>query len=233
MNARLLTVAGVSALLLFGVPCAGGKGKEEKRLSSIDRYIQEASARAATQRGSPGSLYSPTGVLADVARDLRATQVDDLVTIVVLDKASAVSRGGTNTARKSSAKSSISSLFGPTNVGGALANLTSLGGQQQLQGQGETTRETLLTTTISARVVDVLPNGYLVVEGLKETWINSEHQQVSIRGVVRWNDLDQYNRVSSDRLANLEVRVNGKGVVGDAVRRPNFLWRLLLGLLPF
>jgi flagellar L-ring protein precursor FlgH len=79
----------------------------------------------------------------------------------------------------------------------------------------------------------VLPNGNLVVEGTKDIWINAERQQVTVRGIVRWNDLDGRNRVGSDRLAHLEIRVNGKGVVGDAVRRPNFLYRLLLGLVPF
>jgi flagellar L-ring protein precursor FlgH len=39
--------------------------------------------------------------------------------------------------------------------------------------------------------------------------------------------------IRSDRLAHLEVRIDGKGVVGDAIRRPNFLYRILLGLLPF
>jgi flagellar L-ring protein precursor FlgH len=50
---------------------------------------------------------------------------------------------------------------------------------------------------------------------------------------VRPTDVSPANTVRSDRLAQLEVRINGKGVVGDAVRRPFFLYRLLLGLLPF
>jgi len=71
------------------------------------------------------------------------------------------------------------------------------------------------------------------VEGNKDIAINSERQQVQVRGVLRWNDLSPGNVVRSDRLAELEIRVNGKGVVGDAIRQPNFLYRLLLGLLPF
>jgi len=78
-----------------------------------------------------------------------------------------------------------------------------------------------------------MPNGNLVVEGTKDVQINSEKQRVSVRGVVRWNDLTAANRISSDRLGELEVRVDGKGVVNDSIRRPNFLYRLLLGLLPF
>ena len=159
--------------------------------------------------------------------------MDDIVTVLVSESASAVSSGTTNTSRNSSAQSSILKLLGPQPAGGALADLTELGGEQKLQGQGQTSRTMALTTTISARVIHVLPNGYLVLQGTKDILVNSERQQVTIRGVVRWNDLDGNNRVASNRLANLEVKVNGKGVVGDAIRRPNFLYRLLLGLLPF
>jgi flagellar L-ring protein precursor FlgH len=211
-------------------PAAAGAGKTTP--SPIDVYIQQAASNAAKTGPSPGSLFAAGGRLAELGRDLRAAQVDDIVTIVVADKASAIARGTTNTARKSSASAGIPSLFGPRKMP-LLSDLAKFGGEQELQGQGTTTRETVLTTTISARVTHVLPNGYLVVEGAKDISVNSERQQVSVRGVARWNDLGPGNLIRSDRLAHLEVRVNGKGVVGDAIRRPNILFRILTGLLPF
>jgi flagellar L-ring protein precursor FlgH len=63
--------------------------------------------------------------------------------------------------------------------------------------------------------------------------INSENQVITIRGVIRPIDLDTTNSILSARLAQMEVQVTGKGVVNDAVRRPNILYRLLLGILPF
>ena len=51
--------------------------------------------------------------------------------------------------------------------------------------------------------------------------------------MIRPTDLDNTNVIQSDHIAELDVRVNGKGIVGDAIRRPFFLYRLLLGLLPF
>jgi flagellar L-ring protein precursor FlgH len=130
-------------------------------------------------------------------------------------------------------KASVGSLFGPTKLAGPLADLASANSNQSLDGQGATTRESTLTATLSARVTHVLPNGNLVVEGSKDTLINSERQTVVVRGVVRPSDLTTGNQVRSERLAQLEVRIHGKGVVGDAVRRPFILYRLLLGLLPF
>lgn len=182
---------------------------------------------------SPGSLYSPLGRLADSARDLRAGQVDDLVTIVVAENASAVASGVTNTQRKSSAQNKITSLAGPVSATGRIGNLLNLTNDQQLQGQGQTTRNMTLSTTISARVIDVTANGTLVVEGTKDIAVNSEKQTITVHGFVRPADLTPANTVSSNQVANLQIRVNGKGVVGDAIKRPFFLYRILLGLLPF
>ena len=221
-------------LLLSSLLLAQLLAADEKRsdLSPIDRFIAEASQGPDQSSGaSPGSLYTGNSRLADLTRDLRAAQVNDIVTIVVSDRASAVSRGATNSSRKSSAKASIGPVGGVTTRG--LSGLANLSGEAELQGQGETSRESVLTTTVSARVTHVLPNGNMVVEGSKDVMVNSERQLVAIRGVIRWNDLTPANMIRSDRMANLEIRVNGKGVVGDAVRRPNFLYRLLLGLLPF
>jgi flagellar L-ring protein precursor FlgH len=212
---------------------AAAENGAQGNLSPIDAYIQEATEPGRAGGSSPGSLYAPSGLLGNLGRDLRAAHVGDIVTVVVSDRASAVSSGTANSSRSSSASSSVLSLLGPLPAGGNLANLATLGGERQLQGQGQTSRTTVLTTTLSVRVTHALPNGNLVVEGTKETWINAERQRVSIRGIVRWNDLDGSNRVSSDRLSDLEVRVDGKGVVGDAIHRPNFLYRVLLGLLPF
>ncbi len=219
--------------LLLAVSLVAADADSQKNLSPIDAYIQDAMALSGSANAAPGSLYTSSGLLGNVGRDLRAAQVGDIVTVVVSDRASALSSGSTSSSRSSDASSSILSLLGPTAAGGNLANLANLGSERELQGQGQTSRTTVLTTTISVRVTHALPNGNLVVEGSKETWINAERQQVSIRGIVRWNDLDGANRVTSDRLSDLEVRVNGKGVVGDAIHRPNFLYRVLIGLLPF
>jgi flagellar L-ring protein precursor FlgH len=73
----------------------------------------------------------------------------------------------------------------------------------------------------------------MLVEATKDVEINSERQTITVRGIVRPADVASDNTVRSDRLGQLEVRVNGKGVVGDAIKRPFILYRLLLGLLPF
>jgi flagellar L-ring protein precursor FlgH len=201
---------------------------------SLDQYVQQVNQRShQASNTSPGSLYTSGGRLADGCRDVRASQTYDLVTIIVADKASAVSTGNTNTTRKSSAKNSITALAGVTKATGPLANLLNLTNAQQIQGQGTTSRGSTLTTTVTAEVTDVLPNGNLVIQGQKEIAVNSEKQVITVRGIVRPDDLSPINSVPSDRVARMEILVNGRGVVNDAVKRPFFLYRILLGLLPF
>lgn len=226
----------VITLLIVTTAAFAAKKKQPEPPSQtpLDNYVEESRARQAeVAPATPGSIWIPTSRLADAARDVRASQLDDVITIVVAEQASAVSSGTTKTQRQSSTSNSIAGLAGVTRATGPWANLANLSGNTQLNGEGTTSRSTTLSTTLTARVTHVLPNGGLVVEATKDIQINSERQTITVRGVVRPSDIDFTNSVQSNRLAQLEVRVNGKGVVGDAIKRPFFLYRLILGLLPF
>ncbi len=201
----------------------------------LDKYLKSASATSDQDNvsGQPGSIWSPTARLNDLARDLRASQVDDVVTIVVTETINAAATGASTTERASSANASITSLAGPKSPTGALANLLNQSGDQKLNGTGTTTRAATLNAVLTARVVKVLPGGLLYIEGSKDLQVNSEQQAITVRGIIRTADITTTNTVSSTQVADMEIRLNGKGVVGDAIRRPNALYRLLLGLLPF
>jgi flagellar L-ring protein precursor FlgH len=221
-------------LLLLLAVAHRGAAKKPPEPSALDRYVEDALSRNDARQGAaPGSLYSAASPFGDLARDLRASQVDDLVTVQVVERASATASGSVDTSRSSSASASISALAGPTKAAGPLSSLAGLQSDRKLKGEGSTSRETVLSTTVAGRVTHVLPNGYLVIEALKVIQVNGEHQTVRVRGVARPADLASGNIIRSDRLAQLEVAVNGKGVINDAVRRPSILYRVLLGLLPF
>lgn len=230
---RFGVVALAIACTVFTCWAANSKKTKRPELSPLDKYAAEAAQQAEGQKPTVGSLWTPGAQFADLGRDLKASQVNDLVTIVVAESASAVSTGTSKTQRKSSVTNSVAALAGITKATGPLANLANMSGGQSLDGSGTTSRQTTITTTLSARVTRVLPNGYLVLEGTKEIQVNSERQTVTVRGVVRPADLASDNSVPSNRLAQMEIRLNGKGVVGDSVRRPFILYRILLGLLPF
>lgn len=213
------------------------KLKPAPQPSAVDEYVRQAESRATLEGAAttPGSTFVSGSVMTDLTRDPRASRIDDVVTIIVAESASAVTSGTTKTARKSSANAAVTSLAGvksPTATT-LLSNLANISGNSSLDGQGSTTRSTTLNTNMTARVVHVLPNGFLVIEGIKNVQINSEWQTVSVRGVIRPADLSADNTVPSQRIAQLEVKLDGKGVVNDAIHRPNLLYRVLLGLIPF
>ena len=203
--------------------------------TALDEYVRAAESRSLDENAgrTAGSTWMNSTSMGDLARDVLASHVDDVVTIVVSEQASAVSAGATKTSRVSSTKNSINALAGVTAATGPLANLANVSGDTELNGAGSTSRTTNLTTSLTTRVAKVLPNGYLVLEGTKNIQINSDWQTITVRGVVRPADLAPNNTVSSSSVADLEVQLDGKGVVNDAIRRPMFLYRLLLGLLPF
>lgn len=234
MSRRIPTLLLAALLSAASTHAAKPPKKDPAAKSALDQYVEEAHKRAANAAAeSPGSLWSSGGTLADMATDVRARRVDDIVTILVNEQASAVSTGQTKTSRASAANAAITSAAGQLKATGALANLLNTNSNQSLDGEGTTSRTTTLSTTLSARVIDVLPNGYLVIEGSKTVMVNSENQVVTLRGVVRPADLSNGNMVQSDSVAQMELKINGRGVVNDAVHRPNLLYRLLLGLLPF
>ena len=219
------------------VPAASAKKKKEDKQpkpTPLDTYVEQAHRRAAAQaQQDPGSLWSGYSMFSDLGADVRAHRIDDVVTILVNESASAVSTGTTKTARASSANSSVTQLLKALPASSKLANLLNASTNTSLDGEGTTSRSTTLSTTITARVTDVLPNGYLVVEGNKTIGVNSENQVVTVRGVVRPADLSTANVVLSSNVGQLEVKIAGKGVVNDVARRPNIVYRTLLSLLPF
>ena len=224
-------------LLLLIATCAFAVSKKKVKpvvQTPLDRFVSDARARSLeAPPAAPGGIWTPGSRLADAARDLKASQVDDVITVLVVENASAVAKGTTKTARTSSTKNSVAALAGITKAAGPWANLAGVNGDTQLAGEGTTTRDVVISTTLTARVSGVMPNGAMLVEATKEVEVNSERQLITVRGIVRPADVASDNTVRSDRLGQLEVHVNGKGVVGDAIRRPFFLYRLLLGLLPF
>jgi flagellar L-ring protein precursor FlgH len=231
----LLPCVALHAASIPGLGKKKGSQPAQPQLSPLDQYVKSASE--ATDRDAaetaPGAIWSPAAHLGDLGRDVRASQLNDVVTILVAENVNAVAGGVSNTERASSATASITSLAGPKSPTGALANLLGTTGDQKLNGTGTTSRSATLTDTLSARVVKVLPGGLLLIEGAKHIQVNSEDQLIVVRGIIRTPDITTANTVASSQVADLEIRVNGKGVVGDAIRRPNALYRFLLGLLPF
>jgi len=150
----------------------------------------------------------------------------------VFESTRATTTADAASAKKSSVNLGIPNFLGAENGVKELPNAVKAKSDSNFEGEGSTSRNTSISTTITARVTDVLPNGYLVVEGIKEVRLNNENQFVYLRGVLRPEDISQGNVVSSADIAQMELKVEGRGMVSQPLN-PGWLYKLLTGVWPF
>ncbi len=225
---------GLLLLLLIAVLISGcgPKNATVTAANSLQSYVDEANAQMASQRPSDGSLWSGQGANTNLYRDFKARQVNDMVTIVVSETTQANSSADTSSSKDTSAKIAAPSFFGLENNIKELPNLVDAQANGSFKGSGATSRASALTTTVAARVKAVLPNGYLVIEGVRELRLNNENQMIYLTGIVRPEDISARNTVASGSVAQMEVRVQGHGVVSQP-QKPGWLYKLLTGVFPF
>jgi len=230
----ILALTTVSLLLTYAQPGgADTKPKPDSQQLRADYISRMERQMPSTQEaGTLGSLYLPNGALTDMVADYKARRVDDVVTLVVFENTTAQSTGDVNTQRATTTSAAITALPGKLKTGG-VNPLFGSNSSQQLTGKGETSAGSNVTTTLSARVIALLANGNMVVEAERKVDINSQHETMVVRGVLRPGDVGPNNTAPSTALANLEIELKGKGVVSDSIRRPNPIMRTLLWLVGF
>lgn len=179
-----------------------------------------------------GSLWSSNGAMTNLQADYKASRLNDLVTILVVQHTTAQATGNVGTERDFNTSSGISGLAGKINVSG-LNNLLTAQSASKLKGTGSTDASTTMNTSLAGQVIAVLPNGNLVVEAERLVTINNQKETMLVRGVLRPGDIKPDNTAPSTVLSNLEVELKGKGVVSDATRPPNPLMRAILWLIGF
>jgi flagellar L-ring protein FlgH len=222
------------ACIVLLVVCGSAAREKSKSHKSLDEYLQRLSSTSAANGlpSSPGSLWTDHGRLADLASDYKARQVGDLVRILVVQSLQAENTGNVATDRSFKASSGIKALAGHIKTSG-VQEIFSPESSQTLQGKAQASSSSSLRTSLTGRVVAVLPGGNLVVEAEREIVMNNEKQTILVRGVVRPGDLAPDNSVPSNAVANLELEVKGKGVVSEGTRPPNVFTRWLLRLVGF
>lgn len=193
------------------------------------------------EMASPGSLWRES---AGLFEDRKARGLNDLVTINIVESASATKKADTSTGRASSMDAGISGLFGSSlkydlkdiignlGVSGAVSPSISASNKNSFSGSGSTTRSDSFVATITARVIEVLPNGNFLIESRKDITVNREKQVLLLRGVIRPDDIAYDNTISSNYVANAEMIYTGDGVVNDK-QGQGWLVRLLDYVWPF
>jgi flagellar L-ring protein FlgH len=227
----------ISILLLttsFVTGTALAKEKPNPVAKSLEEYIREAKSSQSPLQTSEGSLYIDAGLNSQLFADLKARRVNDIVTIRVLESTVAESTADSQTNRKASTALSTPNFFGVENHNPniPLSKLVTTNSDMQFKGDGTTKRSGSVSAFMAARVKDVLPNGDLVIEGIKEVKVNNERQMLRLFGVVRPRDIGPDNVVVSAAIANMMVQIDGRGILSDSIK-PGWLFRVLTKVWPF
>ena len=161
--------------------------------------------------------------------DSKAWKVGDVIAVIISESNSA-----TKNAKTSSQKKNKASAEGTATTGALQGLFPGMGGsldvQNQFDGQGSTGRSGQLNSRITVRVVDILPNRNLVIDGTKTMEINEDTEVVTLSGVIRTDDISSTNTIYSYQIANAKLTYKGKGSISQA-HRPGILTRIINWIL--
>jgi len=187
------------------------------------------------QSSTLGSLWEPGNGRAFMFEDRRASRIGDIVVVQIVEQHKGSKKANTKADREASLSAGVGGgLFGLSSLTQKFAQYFNVDGSTSntFEGDGSTSREDTLTGTIAAKVVEVLPNGDLRIQGKRDVTVNSEKQTMTIKGIVRRIDLDTQNTVLSSSVADAQIAYTGLGVVDD-VQRPGWATRIFNWITPF
>jgi len=172
-------------------------------------------------------------------KDQRASQVGDILTVDISFDDKAQFNNETQTQRTTAEQDGISNLFGleqqiPKILPHAAnpSSLVNVNGTTNNDGKGAITREEQVTLEVAAIVMQVLPNGNLVVQGHQEMRVNNEIRDLQITGILRQQDITATNTTTLDKLAEARVSYGGRGNLTDD-QSPRYGMQLLDIVAPF
>jgi flagellar L-ring protein precursor FlgH len=180
-----------------------------------------------------GALFQ-TGYGINLYDDRRATRAGDIVTIVLQEKTQSSKSAATNISKGSTSELPEPTILGSVISGsGANGLFNSIENKNKFNGAADSDQSNSLTGTISAVVTAVYPNGLLQVQGEKWLQLNRGEEYVRVSGLVRQEDIDGSNAVSSLRLADARLAYSGTGELADA-NAAGWLTRFFLSpFMPF
>jgi flagellar L-ring protein precursor FlgH len=219
--------AAVAVALVLGGNALDAQPRQatsDKYDEQLTRYLESARKQAS---GSPA--VGASDWMNSLMGDNRARRMNDLVTIRVMESITASGTADSSISKASNGSASLPSFFGLESKLPSLIDPTNLAGTKSdtaFKGAGTTTRAGELTAVVTGRVAEVLPNGDLFIESVREIEINGDRQIVVLTGVARVADISTGNVVLSTSLGQLQIRYFGRGLMKDSLS-PGWLIRVL------
>lgn len=218
---------------------------EEPKLSAIDNPAPLAAPQAVALpmpaplpvERQPNSLWRP-GSRAFL-KDQRASNVGDILTVIIEISDNAAINNSTTRARSSGESSSASAFLGyETQLSRIFpdavdpTNLVDLGSDSSSTGTGAVNRKETINLRVAALVTQVLPNGNLVLAGRQEVRVNYEKRELQVAGIIRPEDITSTNTIGYDQIAEARIAYGGQGQVSD-LQQPRYGQQVFDILWPF
>lgn len=163
---------------------------------------------------------------ANLITDKRALKVGDLVTVKIVEAATAEQTSNVQTSKQASVGGGAGQGAFGANGSGLPITSYGAGGSEAFKGGGSSSRAGKIVTTLTARVISVMDSGNLVIEGRKSLKINEEKQHIYVRGVIRVGDVGRDNSILSSSISDAQIMYEGRGPLSEK-SRPGFFTRLL------
>lgn len=232
-NEAVMTAAALLAASVLTIGCGPTHIRAHTPRS---RNYEPGEYERAAEAVSEGSLWQDSS--RSLFADFRANRVGDLVSIRVDESPQASGESSTDMERESSMGFGVPNFFGFTQALTAAypeidpTKLVELMSSSSFSGTGDTQRGSRVRASIAVRVKQVLPNGDLFVEGTKIIMVNDEELHIYVSGVIRPQDIQQDNSISSALVADAQIEFTGRGPLTDN-QQQGWLTRLLQAINPF
>ena len=200
---------------------------KEADMKRMKLVILTLCACAAARIALADSLWPATS--DSLYKDKKAFKIGDVLTVNVMESASASHNADTKATKSSSAGVSWGAQRSSHGVPFQDFGIT---GKENVSGGGRSARSGDLSGHITVRVTEVLPNGNLVINGNRIITVNDEKQIMEITGIVRPEDVSADNTVLSTLVADAQIKYTGKGAVSEKARI-GLISRLLSMLFAF
>jgi flagellar L-ring protein FlgH len=170
------------------------------------------------------SLWKEDSAPTSMFADKKAHRVGDIVTVVIQENNGTSRNNNTSTSRTSGIDASVSSFLYPPSASGLLTKngqlpAMSMTGKNTFNGGGTIANQETIAAQIAVKVIDVLPNGNLVLEGRRQTAFSGEKQEAVLRGTVRCDDVTSTNTVFSFNIADASIQYISHGALTDSQKK--------------
>ncbi|HPQ69969.1 MAG TPA: flagellar basal body L-ring protein FlgH [bacterium] len=232
----LLTIVALAALLAGCVTAKPAATQPVQGYQALD-FAQPYQPQDQPAVEGQASLW-PGSMGRNLVADHRAGRINDIITVSIVEDASATGKANTKTSRDSTIGMGVSGMFGMeqslarSNPNMNLDTLVGAKTANSFTGDGETTRSTKVVATISCTIVETFANGNMRVNGKRMIKVNGEDQVITLTGIVRPEDIDNENTIESTRIVDARITYDGIGVIADK-QKAGWFTRVLDNVWPF